>query len=94
MDSEDNKVSKYFLESIMMHFSMMIKKLFIIIIAEIILIAAIVAGFMWYISLPVEEVTESQEVSDIQDSSIKQIMGDSYGESEADKNIQEAGSTE
>ena len=41
-----------------------------------------IAGFLWYITLPVEESSETvtQRVSDIEESDITQIGGDTYGE--------------
>lgn len=48
---------------------------------------ATIAGFMWYISLPAEEVAEydyDQEVDDVEDSNIRQVIGDYNGESETD----------
>lgn len=44
-------------------------------------------GFMWYISLPVEELEEydyDQKMDNIKDSNIKQVIGDYNGESETD----------
>ena len=44
---------------------------------------ATIAGFMWYISLPVEEVAEydyDQEVDDVEDSNVRQVIGDYNGE--------------
>lgn len=80
----DSKVSKYILESVMMHFSTMIKRMFIIIITEIILMAAITAGFLWYISLPVEEITESQVMENVDGNNPVQNIGDSYGKNGTD----------
>lgn len=45
-----------------------------------------VAGFIWYISLPVEESTTTQSIEDIEDGTITQIGGDSYGEGNSDNN--------
>ena len=47
---------------------------------------ATIAGFMWYISLPLDEVTTTtdQVIEDIDSGTITQVGGD-YGESETDK---------
>jgi len=37
--------------------------------------------FIWYITLPIDETTIEQGVEDVEDSDIKQIVGDDYGES-------------
>lgn len=50
---------------------------------------ATVIGFMWYITLPTEETTITQDVEDIDDSDIKQIVGDDYGESKTEGNSEE-----
>ena len=49
---------------------------------------ATIAGFMWYISLPVDEVTTTtdQTIEDVDSGNITQIGGDSIGESETDSN--------
>lgn len=47
---------------------------------------ATIIGFLWYITLPVEEVTRTEQtVDDIDASTITQIGGDNYGKSETDK---------
>lgn len=47
---------------------------------------ATIIGFLWYITLPVEEVTRTEQtVDDIDASTITQIGGDNYGQSETDK---------
>ena len=44
---------------------------------------ATIVGFMWYISLPVEEYSEyEQSVEQVEYSNVRQIMGDDYGDSE------------
>ena len=49
-----------------------------------------IAGFLWYITLPVEEVEYTQEVEDIEDSMIHQIIGDDNdGTSKAESELQE-----
>jgi hypothetical protein len=46
-----------------------------------------IVGFIWYITLPVEEISEiTQEVEDIDNSDIHQFIGDDYnGESKTDR---------
>ena len=47
---------------------------------------ATIIGFMWYISLPVEEYAEyEQEIEQVEFSHVEQIMGDSYGVGETEK---------
>lgn len=50
--------------------------------------AATVAGFLWYISLPVEEATVSQDMEDIEGSNISQKVGDEYGTSPSNDNTE------
>ena len=56
---EENKrnenVSYFVLEGILNHYSMIIKRLIATIIILVFMIGAIIAGFLWYLSLPVEE---------------------------------------
>lgn len=56
---EDNKkdasISYFVLEGILNHYSMIIKRLIATIIVLVFMIGAIIAGFLWYLSLPVEE---------------------------------------
>ncbi len=49
---------------------------------------ATIAGFMWYISLPVDETTTTtdQTIEDVDSGNITQIGGDSIGESETNGN--------
>lgn len=79
---EDNNISKYTLESILMHFSKITKSLIITIVIIVILWFATIGVFIWYSSLPVEEVTSTEQVAeDIELSTLNQTIGDSYGES-------------
>lgn len=55
MEDRRESVSYFVLEGIMTHFSTVIKRLTIIMIVILALWAATIAGFIWYISLPVEE---------------------------------------
>lgn len=54
------------------------KRWFIAFCVMVILEVATICGFLWYISLPVEETdtTISQDTQDIEKSDIKQIIGD------------------
>ena len=51
-----------------------------------------IAGFMWYISLPVDETTTSyeQSVDDIDNSNVSQRIGDYNGESTTESNQNES----
>ena len=53
---------------------------------------ATIAGFMWYISLPVDETTTSyeQSVDDIDNSNVSQRIGDYNGESTTESNQNES----
>lgn len=54
------------------------KRWFIAFCVMVILEIATICGFLWYISLPVEETetTISQDAQDLDNSDIKQIIGD------------------
>lgn len=63
------------------------KRWFIAFIVMIAVEITTILGFMWYISLPIEETTTTQNVEDTDNgSNITQIGGNSYGESNADSN--------
>ena len=48
---------------------------------------ATIAGFLWYISLPVEESINTQTIEDIDgNGDFLQRIGDDYGESDSDLN--------
>lgn len=55
-EMKDNKVTHFVLEGILNHFSVIIKRLIAVIIVILVLWAATIAVFLWYVSLPVEEV--------------------------------------
>lgn len=55
MDDKKENVSYFVLEGIMTHFSVIIKRLIITAIIILVLWAATIAGFLWYLSLPIEE---------------------------------------
>lgn len=48
-----------------------------------------IGAFIWYITLPVDETTIEQAVEDVEDSDIKQIVGDDYGEGVSESNTEE-----
>lgn len=52
---EKGPVSYFVLEGIMTHLSVIIKRLVTVLIITLILWLATIAGFIWYISLPIEE---------------------------------------
>ena len=82
-EREKEYISNFTLEGILTHFTIIIKRQTRIIIALIVAIVLIVAGFLWYITLPVEETTTTtQTVDGIEASTINQIGGDSYGQSD------------
>jgi len=56
--------------------------------------ATTVAGFLWYISLPVEETTVSQDMEDINGSNISQKVGNDYGTNSTDGNQETESNTE
>ncbi len=53
--NENENVSYFVLEGIMTHFTLMVKRLFVLCIALLVALMLTIAGFLWYISLPVEE---------------------------------------
>lgn len=53
-----------------------------------------VGGFLWYISLPVDEVVTTQTIDDVDSGTVMQRIGDNYGENEADSSQEEKSSTE
>ena len=85
MDDKKEQVSYFILEGIMTHFSVLMKRLVITMIVILFLWAATIAGFLWYISLPIEE-TSSVQVEN-EDGNANYIGNDmngdfNYGESE------------
>ncbi len=54
-NKKDTNISYFVLEGILNHHSMIIKRLIATIIVLVFMIGAIIAGFLWYLSLPVEE---------------------------------------
>ena len=59
--NENENVSYFVLEGIMTHFTLMVKRLFVLCIALLVALMLTIAGFLWYISLPIEE-SESVKV--------------------------------
>lgn len=87
MDDKKESVSYFVLEGIMTHFSAIIKRLIITVIVILVLWAATIAGFLWYLSLPVEEYSDiTVENEDGNANYIgNDMMGDfNYGKSEED----------
>ena len=52
---EKSSISNFSMEGILNHFSAIITKLVVVIALEAIIIFLTILGFLWYISLPVEE---------------------------------------
>lgn len=55
MEDRKENVSYFVLEGIMNHFSAIVKRLVILCIALIVALLMTIAGFLWYISLPIDE---------------------------------------
>lgn len=71
------------------------KRWFIAFLVMIAVEVATIAGFLWYISLPIEETTTTQTVEDIdKDNHITQMIGDNYGQSKTDSNETETGGSQ
>ena len=80
---EKEYISNFILEGILTHFSLIIKRQLVIILTLIVVIVLIVGGFLWYLTLPVEEYhTITQSVEDVDASTINQTAGDNYGQSD------------
>lgn len=56
-DKRNENISYFVLEGILNHFSIINKRLITTLIVIVVLWAATIAGFLWYISLPIEEVS-------------------------------------
>lgn len=54
-DTSNNVISQFMMEGILTHFSLIIKRLITVIIVILVLWSATIAGFLWYVSLPVDE---------------------------------------
>lgn len=70
------------------------KRWFIISMVELAMMILLALGFLWYISLPVEEGITTQTVDNVDTSDVRQVVGDYNGESDTDSILQEAGSTQ
>ena len=63
------------------------KRWFIAFCIMVILEVLTIVGFMWYISLPIEEVTYTQEMEDIEGVDVRQIIGEDHGNSETARDV-------
>lgn len=54
-NTSENKISYFVLEGILNHFAIMNKRLFILSITILVAWLLTIAGFIWYLSLPVED---------------------------------------
>jgi len=84
-EKKDNTVTHFVLEGILNHFSTIIKRLIIVLIIVLILWAATIAGFLWYISLPVEEYDSTVVTQDL-DGDLNNMIGVQNGETESISN--------
>lgn len=88
-ENKNENVSYFVLEGIMTQFSLIVRRLIVLCIAMLVSLVLIVAGFIWYISLPVEE-SESVEVENDTGNATyigNDMMGDfNYGESKENNN--------
>lgn len=53
-EKKNDGVSYFVLEGIMTQFNLMFKRLFLLCVAVLVALVLTIAGFLWYISLPVE----------------------------------------
>ena len=61
------------------------KRWFIAFCIMVVLELCTIVGFMWYITLPIEETTYTQTVDDLEDSDVRQVIGGELdGESKTD----------
>ena len=81
-EKKDNTVTHFVLEGILNHFSTIIKRLIIVLIIVLVLWAATIAGFLWYISLPVEEYDSTVVTQDL-DGDSNTMIGVQNGETES-----------
>ncbi len=81
-EKKDNTVTHFVLEGILNHFSTIIKRLIIVLIVVLVLWAATIAGFLWYISLPVEEYDSTVVTQDL-DGDSNTMIGVQNGETES-----------
>ena len=81
-EKKDNTVTHFVLEGILNHFSIIIKRLIIVLIVVLVLWAATIAGFLWYISLPVEEYDSTVVTQDL-DGDLNTMIGVQNGKTES-----------
>ena len=60
------------------------KRLLAVILVLLMLWFSTIISFIWYITLPVEEVTDTQTIEDVDCSTVTQSIGGVYGEDKAD----------
>lgn len=70
------------------------KRWFIIAVAELVVILALVGGILWYFSLPVEEAVVTQTMDSTTRSTMIGIGDNNDGDNEADSQLQTEGSQE
>lgn len=86
-DEKKEKVSYFVLEGITTHFSLIVKRLILLCIVVLVAWLITIGGFLWYISLPVDEY--STVTVDSEDGNANYIGNDmkgdinNYGESES-----------
>lgn len=87
----DNEGFRYMLDAVNTKHERTERRLFIIVLILILSLMAISCTFVWYISLPVDEVssTVEQEANDTTNTQL--IGGDFYGEADDKDSTQEAG---
>lgn len=69
------------------------KRLFILNIILLVLWFSTIGMFIWYITLPVEEISQEQSIETENSENIYQNIGDTYGESYSETDVQEKSDT-
>jgi len=69
------------------------KRLFILNIILLVLWFSTIGMFIWYITLPVEEISQEQSIETENSENIYQNIGDTYGESYSETDLQEKSDT-
>lgn len=69
------------------------KRLFILNIILLVLWFSTIGMFIWYITLPVEEISQEQSIETENSENIYQNIGDTYGESYSETDVQEKSNT-
>lgn len=80
MESDKKSVSLATLEGVFDSADRFNKRLINLLILVLVLWAITIAAFLWYISLPSEEVNATQTMEDVDNST--QVIGDDYGQSD------------